>query len=377
MGATMWQPGQLLVAGFSGTRLPGDLATRLGEGRIGGVILFQRNIEDPPQLRRLIAEIRDAAPDDAPVLVSIDQEGGRVQRLREPWTEWPPMRRLGEIDDLDLTTQVAQALARELSDLGIHLDYAPVVDVDTNPDNPVIGDRSFSRQPEIVSRHAACFVRAIQQARVAACAKHFPGHGDTITDSHHELPRLPHDLSRLREVELPPFRAAIEAGVAAIMTAHVLFSAIDPRRPATLAPEVIAILRDELAYDGLVISDDFEMKALSQHARPDDLVTLALSAGVDAMLVCEDAELREIVLRRLERMPDHAVERSIDRMIDLKRRFVMPPIPAVPEQTEQAHPPGRVITDLFAALATPPAEPRIEGPPYAAHRALADRITRG
>lgn len=374
--STMWQPGQLLVAGFDGTRLPGDLAALLADGRIGGVILFSRNIEDLEQLRRLVGEIRDAAPPEAPALVSIDQEGGRVQRLRAPWTEWPPMRRLGEIDDLDLTAALAQALARELSDLGIHLDYAPVVDVDTNPANPVIGDRSFGRDASRVARHAARFIDAMQAAGVAACAKHFPGHGDTESDSHLELPRLTHGLARLREVELPPFAAAIEAGVATIMTAHVVFSALDPRRPATMAPDVLAILRDELRYDGLVFSDDLEMKAVADHVRPEDLVDGALQAGVDAMLVCRDAELREIVLRRLERQPDAKVERSIERMIELKRRYVGPFPPAEPTP-EPASPRGAILTDLFTAVASPSPAPSPEGPPYAAHLALAEQIRKG
>lgn len=344
--STIWQPGQLLVAGFSGTRLPGDLGALLGQGRVGGVILFARNIESPEQLRRLVAEIRDAAAPGVPALVAIDQEGGRVQRLRDPWTVWPPMRRLGEIDDLELTGKVARALARELCDLGIHLDFAPVVDVDTNPENPVIGDRSFHREASRVARHGARFVEAMQAAGVAACAKHFPGHGDTESDSHLELPRLPHPLERLREVELPPFRAAIEAGVASIMTAHVLFTALDKARPATLAPDVLAILREELGYDGLVWSDDLEMKAVADRVRPEPLVDGCLRAGVDGLLVCSDAELRDIVLRRLERQPDAAVERSIARMVELKTKYVVG--------------------------AQRPESP--EGPPYEEHRALAAEI---
>src|SRR5262249_8303228 len=154
------------------------------------------------------------------LLVCVDQEGGRVQRLRAPWTEWPPMRRVAEHADPARTAAVAAALARELRDVGIRLDFAPVVDVDTNPANPVIGDRSFARRREAVAAHARAFVEALQAGGVAACAKHFPGHGDTHVDSHHALPTVAHDLARLRAIELPPFRAAIEAGVASVMTAH-------------------------------------------------------------------------------------------------------------------------------------------------------------
>jgi beta-N-acetylhexosaminidase len=191
----------------------------------------------------------------------------------------------------------------------------------------------------------------MQEANVAACAKHFPGHGDTSTDSHLELPRLDHDLGRLRRVELPPFRAAIEAGVASIMTAHVLFPQIDGKRPATLSPDVMALLREELGYDKVVFSDDLEMKAVADRFRPEQLVAGCLEAGVDGLLVCHDASLRLEVLRLLERASDGAVEGCISRMIDLKRRFAGPQ-PAERDPGDEAAGP----------------------PPYEEHLALARRL---
>jgi beta-N-acetylhexosaminidase len=354
---SLWQPGQLLFAGFEGTSVPRDLERLIGQGRLGGVILFGRNlrdshragsVDDSAHVRALVRSISRMAPRDAPISVAIDQEGGRVQRLRSPWTEWPPMRRLGDRDEPDTTREVARGLARELAELGIDLDFAPVVDVDTNPANPVIGDRSFSRQPERVARHARAFIEAMQAEGVAACAKHFPGHGDTQTDSHLELPRLSHDLDRLRAVELEPFRAAIEAGVASIMTAHVVFEAIDRKRPATLSPDVMAILREELGYQGLVFSDDLEMKAVADHHRPETLVRGAIEAGVDALLVCKQLDLVLQVLERLERLPDALLERPLERLVAFKRRFVGQR--AVSEEEER------------------------EGPPYPEHRELARRI---
>jgi beta-N-acetylhexosaminidase len=374
---SLWQPGQLLFAGFQGTELPRGMAELLAQGRIGGVILFSRNIGDPAQVRALTAALHAAAPPEAPVLLAIDQEGGRVQRLREPWTEWPPMRQVGERDEVETTAAVAAALARELADLGIGLDFAPVVDVDTNPDNPVIGDRSFSRDPARVGRHAAAFVTAMQAAGVAACAKHFPGHGDTQTDSHLELPRLEHDLHRLREVELPPFRAAIAAGVASIMTAHVLFPRLDRQRPATLAPDVMNLLRGELGYDGVVFSDDLEMKAVADHFQPEPLVRGCLEAGCDGVLVCSQFDLVREVLRLLERTPDPLLEHPLRRMVAFKQRYAPAHRrTALGEVTPPTAPPG-VIADLFAApelLRTP--EPPVETPPYAEHQALAERIRR-
>jgi beta-N-acetylhexosaminidase len=315
------QPGQLLFCGFEGTDVPDDLAALVAAGRIGGVILFARNIETPEQVRELTTRLHALAPDETPLLIAIDQEGGRVQRLRSPWTEWPPMRVVGDLEDTALTEDIARALARELLDLGIGLDFAPCVDVDTNPANPVIGDRSFGRDPAVVSRHTEHFVRAMQGAGVAACAKHFPGHGDTATDSHLELPRLDHDLERLRAVELPPFRAAVEAGVASIMTAHILFPALDADRPATISTDVMAILREELGYDGLVFSDDLEMKAVADHYEPEELVAGSLAAGVDSLLVCRRADLREEVLAALETTPRSQLVLSLDRMAHFKARY--------------------------------------------------------
>ena len=244
------------------------------------------------------------------------------------------MRAVGDRDDTSLTEEIARALARELSDLGIHLDFAPCVDVDTNPANPVIGDRSFGRTPERVAKHAVHFITAMQEAGVAACAKHFPGHGDTSTDSHHELPRLDHDLERLRAVELPPFQAAIDADVASIMTAHVLFPALDPERPATVAPEVMSLLRNELGYEGVVFSDDLEMKAIADHCSTRELVEGCFAAGVDALLVSRSAELRDDVLAHTENLGDTRLAGAPARMSHLKRTFR----PSASAQREH-HPP--------------------------------------
>lgn len=377
-----WQPGQLLFAGFEGTSLPAELVALLAHGRVGGVVLFSRNVESPEQLRALVDQILEVSPEDLPPLVAIDQEGGRVQRLRDPWTEWPPMRRLGERDEPEDTRAFARALARELADLRIHADFAPVVDVDTNPANPVIGDRSFGRDAARVVRHAVPVIEGLQAEGVAACAKHFPGHGDTDVDSHLGLPRLAHDLDRLREVELAPFAAAVEVGVASIMTAHVVFTALDPRRPATLSPDVMALLREELRYDGVVFSDDLEMKAVADHYRPEQRVQGALEAGVDALLVCREADLRQEVLQRLERSPDRLVERALARVVALKQRYVRglsDPAPAEP--AAPASPPSGLVLTLDQAIAqgidpAPSPAPPPAGPPYPEHQALARRLAK-
>ncbi len=315
------QPGQLLFVGFEGTSAPSDLLDLVARGRVGGVIFFARNVESPSQLRELSRQLLCAAPPEAPLLLGIDQEGGRVQRMRAPWSEWPPMRRVGERDNLALTAAVARGLAQELRDCGIRLDFAPVVDVDTNPDNPIIGDRSFARDSDAVSLHAAAFIRAMQEEGVAACAKHFPGHGDTSTDSHLELPVLEHDLMRLREVELPPFEAAVRAGVATIMTAHILFPALDAKRPATLSPDLLRILREEMGFDGVLFSDDLEMKAMADNFSLEEQIQGGLEAGIDAFLVCSSSSLRDRSLALLEEIPRQQIEEPLRRVRALKERY--------------------------------------------------------
>jgi beta-N-acetylhexosaminidase len=217
-----------------------------------------------------------------------------VARLRAPqgFTELPPMRAIGAAGDERIAFGVGALLGRELRAVGIDQDYAPVVDVDTNPANPVIGDRSLSRDPDVVARLGTALALGLQAEGVAACAKHFPGHGDTSQDSHVALPRLPHPLERLRRVELPPFRALAQAGVAAVMTAHVVFEALDPTRPATLSAPVMRLLREELGFQGCCVSDDLEMKAVAEHFPLEEAVPAAVAAGVDQLLVCHTSALQ-------------------------------------------------------------------------------------
>src|SRR5439155_16203179 len=232
------------------------------------------------------ADARRLGP-DLPLWVSIDQEGGRVARLKEPFTEWPPMATLGRSGDVKLAERFAKALATELKTVGITLDYAPVLDIHTNPKNPVIGDRALAEKAADVARLGAAIVRTLQAEGIAACGKHFPGHGDTSTDSHAELPLVEHPPDRLRQVEFVPFKAAIDAGVATIMTAHVLVPSIDEKRPATLSRRVVYdLLREELKYQGVILSDDLEMKAVAKEYEVPRAATLAIGAGCDGVLIC-------------------------------------------------------------------------------------------
>ena len=240
------------MAGFPGETIPDELRAVAREYDLGGIILFGRNVEAPEQVSEL-AHDSQAMSHELPLWVSIDQEGGRVARLGEPFTVWPPMCTLGRSGEVELAKRFSRALARELRAVGVSLDYAPVLDVHSNAQNPVIGDRALSDAADDVARLGSAIIRGLQDEGVAACGKHFPGHGDTSADSHHELPVVEHPPERIREVELIPFQAAVASDVAMIMTAHVLYPALDEECPATLSrPIVTDMLRHELGFAGLV-----------------------------------------------------------------------------------------------------------------------------
>lgn len=328
--------GQLLIGSFPATAVPKDLRALAREFDLGGVILFSRNVEVPEQVAELAGEAERLGR-TMPAWVSIDQEGGRVARLQEPFTRWPPMAVLGRARIDGLAGRFARALARELRAVGITLDYAPVLDIHTNPKNPVIGDRALAGKADDVARLGAEIIRALQSEGVAACGKHFPGHGDTSTDSHLELPLVEHPPDRLRAVEFEPFRAAIREQVACIMTAHVLVPALDERRPATLSPAVVqALLRDELGYEGVILSDDLEMKAVSAHTPVPAAAVQAIQAGCDAVLVCSGSvDLQAATLEALVKAVESGditrarLDDALKRLRRAKERFLADERPAM------------------------------------------------
>ncbi len=292
--------GSLVIGGFPGTRLPASFARALSEGRRGGTILFKPNVEGgPAQVAALAREIRAAS--GAGAIVGVDQEGGRVARLRAPLLEVPPMRAVASWGDVAFAERLARAVGAELASLGVTMAFAPVLDVNTRAENPVIGDRSFGADPATCAAFGAAWVRGLQAAGVLACGKHFPGHGDTSKDSHVDLPVVDQPRARLESVELAPFRAAVAAGVAAIMTAHVVFPALDPDRPATLSPVACTELRDAIRFDGLLVSDDLEMRAIAARWEIEDSAVQAVAAGCDALLVCWTDALQERAFEALLR----------------------------------------------------------------------------
>jgi beta-N-acetylhexosaminidase len=331
------QIGQLLIAGFSGDQIPVELKALAREWGLGGVILFARNIVEPEQVAELAFDAARLVP-DLPLWVSVDQEGGRVARLKAPFTEWPPMATLGRSGDPALAERFARALAAELRAVGITLDYAPVLDIHTNPKNPVIGDRALAEKAEDVARLGAAIVRGLQSEGIAACGKHFPGHGDTSTDSHLELPLVEHPPDRIRRVEMVPFKAAIAERVATIMTAHVLIPSLDERHPATLSSHVVKeLLRDELGFEGVILSDDLEMKAIANTYSVPSAAVLAISAGCDGVLICSgDHNVQAATLEALihavenEQLAGTRVDDALRRQRRAKERFLTTGVPARP-----------------------------------------------
>ena len=288
---------------LSATALTADERDLLGEGRVAAVCLFGRNVVDRYQVAEYVADLRSLAGED--LIVAIDQEGGGVLRLRD--VPYPPAAMaLGAADDVELTKRVAAAAGRGLRSVGVNLDFAPVADVNSNAENPVIADRSFGSDPALVSRHVAAFVRGLQGEGVAATLKHFPGHGDTAVDSHLALPVLRHTADHLDSVDLPPFRAGIAAGVAAVMSAHILMPELDATMPATLSRAAMhGLLRTELGFDGVIVTDALDMRAISDTWPAPEAAVMSLVAGADLPLVIGTVAENRAVLDAVDAAAAH------------------------------------------------------------------------
>ncbi len=262
-----------------------------------GVILFQRNLPDLEATLALTAAVHERAPQ---ALLAIDHEGGRVHRLPPPFTHFPPALAISRLGDPRLHHEVGLCHARELRAAGFDLNFAPVLDVFTNAQNTVIGDRAFGETPEEVIHNALPYYMGLTEGGLLGCGKHFPGHGDTICDSHEALPRIEHDAERLRALEMAPFARAAAQGFAMMMTAHIVCDALDPQVPASLSPIVIGdYLRRVLGFRGVVVSDDLEMKAISAHYDVGEAAVEAVRAGTDIVLVCRTPALVRATRDRL------------------------------------------------------------------------------
>ena len=290
MEALRGKIGRMIMVGCRGESLAADERLMISEYGFGGFILFRRNCSGPRQILSLCRSLWDSVPGQPP-FIAIDEEGGSVHRLPQPFTHFPAAAAIGARNDVQLAYRAGQATARELALAGINLNFAPVLDVNSNPNNPIIGARAFGATPAAVSAMSLAWARGLREGGVIPCGKHFPGHGDTDRDSHVDLPVVAKSWAELRAVEWAPFAEACRGGIEALMTAHVKYVALDPNHAATLSePIVTGLLRHQFGYDGVVFSDDLEMKAISADYGPGDAAALALGAGVDMMLFCHDME---------------------------------------------------------------------------------------
>jgi beta-N-acetylhexosaminidase len=320
---------QLIMVGFEGARLDRSITRLVKTTRVGGVILFRRNVTTPEQVLTLTRGLQRLAP-KAPLFVAIDQEGGRVSRLPPPFTQFPPAATVGARKAVALTYATGEVMGRELAAVGVNMNMAPVLDVNTNEANPIIGDRAFGDSPIVVEEHGLALLVGLQDHGVIACAKHFPGHGATSADSHLELPEVDVSLRQLERIHLRPFEHAIANRLAALMTAHVRYPALDARAPATLSKKIVTgLLRRAMGFDGVVITDDLEMKAIADHHDAGDAALKAFLAGADVLLFCRDQSAPDQAIEALAkavnrgRLTEARIDQSLNRILRLKERFLL------------------------------------------------------
>jgi beta-N-acetylhexosaminidase len=327
-----WKLAQMFIVGTPGVELGDSSREFLSEYQPGGVIYFAQNYERPALLAEMSQEIQKTRDPkrNLPLFLSVDHEGGKVQRFKKPFVHFPEPAALGDIGSPKLAFLVAEVMAKELAAVGVNLDFHPLCDVHTRPSNPVIGRRSFGSDDELVSKMASAMVRGFVANGVISCVKHFPGHGDTTVDSHYDLPKVDVPWEELQKRELKPFVRAIRSRVDMIMTAHILNKALDPVYPATLSYGTITNrLRKELRFNRLVITDDMQMDAVAKHFGEEDMIALAINAGCDLLLYRHEEKGRKAMdtaFRFLKegRISAETVEASYARIKEVKERMLVP-----------------------------------------------------
>lgn len=315
--------GKLVMIGFDGTESTPELRSFIKEESIGGIILFSRNIVSQAQAKRLVERLKDEVGGE--LLVAIDQEGGRVQRLTDSFGIFPSMKEVAamalERDDPGAAYEAGERIAHALKPIGVCWDFAPVLDVSTNPFNPIIGDRAFSEDPEFVGELAVQFMKGLMEGGIVACGKHFPGHGDTDLDSHLELPTLPHTRKRFDVCEFKPFRAAIEAGIPSIMTGHLVAPHLDPELPASISPTITTgILRGEMGFKGVVVTDDLMMAGIADYMPVGEAAVASIAAGADMIIISRGPAKQRECLDALKKAADNNTI-AADRLSESRTRL--------------------------------------------------------
>ncbi|WP_420800289.1 beta-N-acetylhexosaminidase [Neobacillus terrae] len=320
--------GQMILAGVSGTTMDANAKQLIGQFHLGGIIFYKYNFETPAQVIQLVNQLKSGNSSSLPLLLGVDQEGGRVTRLPGGLVNFPPNKQIGQVNNPDFSYKVGTLLGKELKVFGLNLDFAPVLDINSNPNNPVIGDRSFGNNAEIVSKLGIQTMKGIQSQNVITTIKHFPGHGDTSVDSHLDLPIVNKSLKELKELELIPFERAINQGADVVMVAHILFPQLDKTNPGTMSKAVMTdLLRKQLGFTGVIITDDMTMGAITGHYDIGKAAVESVKAGSDIILVGHDYNNVVKIISSLKtavqngEISEQRLNESIERIIQLKRNY--------------------------------------------------------
>ncbi|OBZ17046.1 MULTISPECIES: beta-N-acetylhexosaminidase [Bacillales] len=327
--------GQMVLVGLEGTTIQDDAKKMIEQYRIGGFILYKDNMTDAAQTLKLLNQLKAAnEANTAPLWLSLDQEGGKVSRMPEQFIKLPPAADVGRVNEAAYTKLIGEALGEEVHALGFNMDFAPVLDINSNPKNPVIGNRSFGADPDTVISHGMETMKAIQSKQVAAVVKHFPGHGDTSVDSHLDLPVVNKTRQQLEAFELLPFVRAIKQNADAIMVAHLLIPKIDEKYPASISKKIIKdMLRDDLGYEGVVITDDMTMGGITEHFNVGQAAVRSIQAGSDIILIGHDNAIQLSVLKALKQsardgdIPKDMLDQSVYRILKLKAKYQLADTP--------------------------------------------------
>ncbi|WP_053362449.1 beta-N-acetylhexosaminidase [Bacillus sp. FJAT-27251] len=320
--------GQMILAGISGTTMDTNAKQLISQFHVGGIIFYKNNFETPEQTVQLVNQLKAGNSSSLPLLLGVDQEGGRVTRLPGGLVNFPPNKLIGQVNNPEFSYKVGTLLGRELKKFGLNLDFAPVLDINSNPNNPVIGDRSFGNNSEIVSKLGIQTMKGIQSQNVIPTIKHFPGHGDTSVDSHLELPIVNKSLKELKELELIPFERAIDHGSDVVMVAHILLPELDKTNPASMSKAVMTdLLRKQLSFTGVIITDDMTMGAITEHYDIGKAAVESVKAGSDIILVGHDYNNVVKIISSLKTavqnggISEQRLNKSIERIIQLKRKY--------------------------------------------------------
>lgn len=340
--------GQMFLVGMDGVTTNAQTEKMIKTFRIGGFILFAKNMTDGEQANRLLNSLKatNLAANSAPLFLAVDEEGGRVSRLPSEFVKIPSSGEIGEVNHAGFAREIGKLQAKRITSLGFNLNFAPVLDVQSNPDNPVIGDRSFGDNAEKVGELGVAEMRGLREEGVIPVMKHFPGHGDTSVDSHVGLPVVEHDLNRLMRLELVPFMRAIEHGADAVMAAHILLPKLDGKHPASLSPAVLTgLLRNELHFGGVIITDDMTMGAITSSYEMTEAVVQAVQAGSDIVLIAHDFKRQTAAIGALKRavergiVTEERIDESVYRILRLKEKYNLSDSPkkySGPDETNEA-----------------------------------------